>query len=162
MRELPSEDDDPFIRSLREAGIRPPPPLKVGGTAATPPRRILPIALVLLATGWAVSLFVIGIVLRFGQSAEIMAWAIVFLMMSVSGVFYPVEALPGGLQPLAAVLPTTYAFEAMRAILDGEPMPWDQLGIAAAMTVALGLAGVAFAAHMLRVFRRGGYVTRFS
>jgi hypothetical protein len=30
------------------------------------------------------------------------------------------------------------------------------------MTVVTAVAGVAFAAHMLRVFRRGGYVTRFS
>lgn len=123
---------------------------------------VVPIAAVLLATGWAVSLFVIGIVLRFGQSAEIMAWAIIFLMLSLSGVFYPVEALPGALQPLAAILPTTYAFEAMRSILDGEPMPWGELGVAAGMTVVMAAAGVAFAAHMLRVFRRGGYVTRFS
>ena len=52
MRELPSEDDDPFIRSLREAGIRPPPPRKVDGTPRTRPRRILPIALTLLAVGF--------------------------------------------------------------------------------------------------------------
>ena len=123
---------------------------------------VIPIAAVLLATGWAVSLFVIGVVLRFGQSAEIMAWAIIFLMLSLSGAFYPIEALPGMLQPLGAVLPTTYAFEAMRALLDGEPMPWGLLGIAAGMTVVTAIAGVAFAAHMLRVFRRGGYVTRFS
>jgi len=123
---------------------------------------VIPIAAVLLATGWSVSLFVIGIVLRFGQSAEIMAWAVIFLMLSLSGVFYPVEALPGALQPIAGVLPTTYAFNAMRAILDGKGIPWDQLGIAAAMTVVMAVAGVAFAAHMLRVFRRGGDVTRFS
>ena len=32
--------------------------------------------------------------------------------MPLSGVFYPVEALPGVLQPIAPLLPTTHAFAA--------------------------------------------------
>jgi ABC-2 type transport system permease protein len=122
----------------------------------------LPIAALLLVSGWTVSLFVIGLVLRFGQSAEIIAWAIVFLMLAVSGVFYPVEALPGVFEPLAHALPTTHAFEAARDVLDGRPLPWDELAVGAAGCVALGVAGVAFVTAMLAVFRRRGYVTRFS
>lgn len=37
MRDIPPADEDPFIRGLREAGIRPPPPLKRVGDG--PPRR---------------------------------------------------------------------------------------------------------------------------
>ena len=35
---------------------------------------LIPIGSVLLIAGWSISLFVIGLVLRFGQSAEVMAW----------------------------------------------------------------------------------------
>ena len=52
---------------------------------------LIPIAAVLLVVGWAISLFVMGIVLRFGTGAEALAWGIMFVVMPLSGVFYPVE-----------------------------------------------------------------------
>jgi ABC-2 type transport system permease protein len=123
---------------------------------------ILPLISVLLVVGWAISLFVIGLVLRYGPSADILAWGILFVVMPLSGVFYPVEALPGPLQPLARVLPTTHAFRAGRQLLDGAPMPWGELAYATAATAVAVAAGLWFVLHMLRVFRHRGYVTRFS
>lgn len=123
---------------------------------------LIPIGTLLLFAGWSISLFVVGLVLRFGQSAEVLAWGILFVVMPLSGVFYPVDALPGVLQPIAMVLPTTHAFAAARAVLDGEPLPWDQLAYALLGTVVLAAAGLAFIARMLSTFRRRGYVTRFS
>jgi ABC-2 type transport system permease protein len=82
--------------------------------------------------------------------------------MPLSGVFYPVEALPGILQPIAMVLPTTHAFAAARAVLDGEPLPWDELAMALAGTIVLAALGLWFVTTMLRTFRQRGYVTRFS
>ena len=116
----------------------------------------------LLIAGWSISLFVIGLVLRFGQSAEVMAWGILFVVMPLSGIFYPVDALPTALQPLSVLLPTTHAFTALRAVLDGDPMPWDQFAIAAAGCVGVALVGLWFVSHMLKTFRRRGYITRFS
>jgi ABC-2 type transport system permease protein len=123
---------------------------------------LLPIGALLLVAGWSISLFVIGLVLRFGQSAEVLAWGILFVIMPLSGVFYPVESLPTVLQPIAQILPTTHAFNAARALLDGQPMPWDQMLYALAGCVLVAILGVAFLAHMLTVFRRRGLVTRFS
>jgi ABC-2 type transport system permease protein len=51
-----------------------------------------------------------------------------FLMMFLSGVFFPVESLPGWLQPVAQVLPLTYFVDGLR---DG-------------MVYASGLASAAF------------------
>ncbi len=123
---------------------------------------LVPIAAALVILGWAVGLFTIGLMLRYGQSAEILAWGINFVLLSISGVFNPVDALPGPLQPIASVLPSTHAFNAVREILDGQPLPWDEVTAAlVGSTVAL-LAGIAYATRMLRVFRRRGFVTRFS
>ncbi|HNH96779.1 MAG TPA: hypothetical protein PLY51_14495 [Microthrixaceae bacterium] len=72
------------------------------------------------------------------------------------------DALPAVLQPLAAVLPTTHAFAALRTVLDGDPMPWDQIAIAAAGCVGVALVGLWFVSHMLKTFRQRGYITRFS
>ncbi len=123
---------------------------------------LLPIALILLVSGWAIAFVVIGLMLRFGQSAEILAWGINFVVMAVSGVFNPIDAIPGVLQPLARLLPTTHAFIALRQLLDGGGVPWDQivLGIIGSI-VGLALS-IAYVVHMLHVFRRRGFVTRFS
>ena len=123
---------------------------------------VLVLAVVLLVLGWAMGLFMIGVVLRFGQSAEILTWALPFLLMGLSGVFNPIRAIPGVLQPVSTVLPTTYAFEAGRTLLDGRPMPWGDVARAAGGGVVLLVLAAWFCTRMLATFRRRGYVTRDS
>jgi ABC-2 type transport system permease protein len=123
---------------------------------------LIPIATTLIILGWAVGLFTIGLMLRYGQSAEILAWGINFVLLSISGVFNPVDALPGPLQPIAEVLPSTHAFNAVRTLLDGDPMPWDEVVAGLVGSVVALLLGIAYATWMLRVFRRRGLITRFS
>ena len=123
---------------------------------------LVPIGLLLLLAGWSISLFVVGLVLRFGQSAEVLAWGILFVVMPLSGVFYPVDALPPVLQPIARVLPTTHVFAAARTVIDGQPLPWDELAYALVGTIVLAGLGVVYVTSMLKTFRHRGYVTRFS
>jgi ABC-2 type transport system permease protein len=123
---------------------------------------LVPVIAVLLLGGWAIALLVVGLMLRFGNGAEALAWGIMFVVMPLGGVFYPVEALPGFIRPLSALLPTTHAFAAGRALIDGGPMPWGELGLAAVGTVVATAAALAFLWLMLRVFRQRGYVTRYT
>jgi ABC-2 type transport system permease protein len=116
----------------------------------------------LILSGWALGLAMIGLLLRFGQSAEIYIWATSFLVLALSGVFNPIHAIPGPLQPVAKILPTTYAFEAGRKLLDGQAVPWGDLGWAAGGgLLALAVAGI-YVARMLATFRARGFVTRYS
>jgi ABC-2 type transport system permease protein len=71
----------------------------------------------LLLTAWAVGTVVSGVILRNGLGAEGLAWTLMFLIMPIAAVFYPVATLPAFLQPVAWALPPTYVFEGMRAIL---------------------------------------------
>jgi ABC-2 type transport system permease protein len=124
---------------------------------------LLPIAALLLGVGWAVALFVIGLVLRFGSGAEALAWGVMFTLMPLSGVFYPVAALPGGAcSRWPRVLPTTHAFAAGRGLINDGVMQWDEVGLAAAGTAAMLAAALAFVVWMLRVFRARGFITRYS
>ena len=66
---------------------------------------LVPGAVILLIFGWAVSLLVIGMTLQYGDSAEVFSWGVLVLLMPLSGVFYPVEALPPILQPIAEMIP---------------------------------------------------------
>jgi ABC-2 type transport system permease protein len=123
---------------------------------------LVPVIAVLLLGGWAIALFVVALILRFGNGAEALAWGIMFVVMPLGGVFYPVEALPAVMRPVSQLLPTTHAFAAGRDLIDGGPMPWGELGLAAAGTLVATAAALAFLAWMLRLFRRRGYVTRYS
>lgn len=123
---------------------------------------LVPVVAVLVAAGWALALVVIGLVLRFGTGAEALAWGMLFVLMPLSGVFYPVSSLPGFLQPVALVLPTTHAFAAAHVLAEGGGIPWDTLGLAAATTVLFGGAACVFLVRMLRTFRARGYITRYT
>jgi ABC-2 type transport system permease protein len=123
---------------------------------------VVPLALCLLVAGWAMGLFMVGLVLRFGQSAEILTWAMPFLVLALSGVFNPIRAIPGPLQPLAQILPTTYAFDAGRALLGGAGVPWADLARAGLGSLVLLILAAWFARRMLATFRQRGYVTRYS
>ncbi|MFO7571145.1 MAG: ABC transporter permease [Gaiellaceae bacterium] len=72
-------------------------------------------------------------------------------LLVVSGVYYPVEVLPGWMQFIAKFSPATYALEGAReAILDGAPLSemWDEIW-------PLLIIGVVSIPIGLWVFRRG-------
>jgi ABC-2 type transport system permease protein len=121
---------------------------------------LIPLVAILLVVGWAIALFVIGLILRVGQGAEILAWGAIALIMPLSGIFYPVSALPDALQPLAQALPTTHVFEAARGVLAGDGLSWAQVGIAAAETLVLVAGAIWFLVAMLATFRKRGYISR--
>jgi ABC-2 type transport system permease protein len=123
---------------------------------------LIPIAAILLVVGWAIALFVIGVTLRYGSGAEALAWGVLFAVMPLSGVFYPVESLPALVRPLARVLPTTHAFAAMRVILDGGSIPWGTIGLGSLGAVVLTGLALGFLLQMLKLFRARGYISRYS
>jgi ABC-2 type transport system permease protein len=57
---------------------------------------------------------VLALVLRFGQRAEVAAWAFSYLLMLLCGLYYPVSVLPRGFQILAQFIPLTYFLEYFR------------------------------------------------
>jgi ABC-2 type transport system permease protein len=114
---------------------------------------LIPVGVVLLIVGWAISLLVIGLVLRFGTGAEALAWGVMF---------YPTDALPAVMRPIALALPTTHAFSALRSLVDGNGNDWGQLTLAAVGSLVLLALSMWFLVTMLRVFRKRGYVTRYT
>lgn len=123
---------------------------------------LIPVFALLTIVGWAIALFVIGLVLRFGMGAEALAWGVMFVIMPLSGAFYPITVLPGWLQPVSKALPTTHAFAAGRSLIDGGDLDWGSLGLAALTAALAVLVAGWFVVRMLALFRRRGYVTRFS
>lgn len=99
----------------------------------------------LVAMGWAIGLFISGLLMRVGLGAEALAWGLVFAIAPLSAVFYPLSTLPGWLQLPAQFLPSTHVFEGMRAILHDGTVRLDHLGLAAGLDcLYLGLGVWAF------------------
>ena len=71
----------------------------------------------LMIFGWAFGLVLCALLLRFGFGAEGLAWAGIFALTPLSGVYYPISTLPEWLQPAAWAIPPSYVFEGMRAVL---------------------------------------------
>jgi ABC-2 type transport system permease protein len=110
----------------------------------------------LMLTSWAIGIFVSGLILRNGMGAENLAWSIMFLFMPLTCVYYPVETLPTWLQPVAWLLPPTYVFEGMRALVIDKVFRPD-LMLAALALNALWFAGGVFGfLQLLRSARRQG------
>jgi ABC-2 type transport system permease protein len=57
---------------------------------------------------------VLALVLRFGQRAEVAAWAFSYLMLLLCGLYYPVSVLPAWAQAVARFIPLTYFLEYFR------------------------------------------------
>ena len=80
-------------------------------------------SLVILGTG-SISLIGLGIVsavlpMLFTERGSQMAYIIRAVMLLVSGVYYPVSVLPGWMQWISRVTPTTYMLDGLRASIQG-------------------------------------------
>jgi ABC-2 type transport system permease protein len=108
----------------------------------------------LLAFGWSIGLAVSAMILRFGLGAEELAWAAIFLVAPVSGVYYPIGVLPPWLQSVAWALPSAHVFEGMRGVLLQGDFSWSHFRAAALLDVVflgIGIVTFQFAVKYARV-----------
>ncbi len=78
---------------------------------------LIPFFISLLIVGWWAGLIVGGLLLRFGQRIETIAWSGVFLLAPFSAIYYPVSSLPSWAQKIAQIIPSSYIFEGMREVV---------------------------------------------
>lgn len=110
----------------------------------------------LLVMGWGMGLLVSGLVMRYGLGAESLAWVAVFAVQPISGIYYPISTLPGWLQPVAWLLPSSYVFEGMRALLFTHQFRLDLMASAVALNVLYLALGAALFLIAFRIARKEG------
>ena len=110
----------------------------------------------LFLTSWAVAILVSGLLLRNGLGAESLAWGIMFLFLPLTCVYYPVAVLPAWLQTFAWMLPPTYVFEGMRALVIDHTFRADLMLEASALNAAVFAAAATAFVMLLRSARREG------
>ena len=110
----------------------------------------------LILTSWAVGIVVSGVLLRNGMGAESLAWTLMFVLMPLTCVYYPVSVLPDWLQVLAWTLPPTYVFEGMRALIMEHVFRADLMVEAFALNALYFAVAVVAFLQLLKSARRVG------
>jgi len=120
----------------------------------------IPFIISLLLFGWILGIFVVAIILRYGTTAQVLAFGIIFLVQPFSAVFYPVSALPTVLQYVAYILPSTYVFEGMRTIIATGTLPLMPMVISFALNVVYLVLVMWFFYAMFRVVKKKGLLLK--
>jgi ABC-2 type transport system permease protein len=123
---------------------------------------LIPFLLVLFLFGIALGIVASAMVLRLGPASEWLVWPIPALLAPFAGVFYPLSTLPTWMQTVGHLLPPSYVFEGMRAIVAGNGFDPTTLVTGLALAVAqILLAGYCFSA-VVRYAIRSGLLARYS
>jgi ABC-2 type transport system permease protein len=105
---------------------------------------------------WALGMVSTGAVLRWGMGAESIAWLIVFLLLPLACVFYPVATLPAWLQVVALALPPTHVFEGLRALVIAQTFNSDDMLRALVLNALYAAGAYGLFRHLLDSARRNG------
>src|SRR5215469_1143696 len=123
---------------------------------------VVPFLLILFMLGIALGIAGSAIVLRLGPVAEWFIWPIPAVLSPFAGVFYPLSTLPAWMQYCARLLPASYVFEGMRAVVTSRSVSVPNLLIGAGLSILyIWLAGWFFG-HIYRIAVRSGLIARYS
>jgi ABC-2 type transport system permease protein len=110
----------------------------------------------LVMMSWALGFLSIGAVTRWGLGAESFAWLVVFILLPLVCVYYPLSTLPAWLQPVALALPPTHVFEGLRALILEGTFRGGAMLVAFLLNIVYLGAGYAVFRWLLEEARRAG------
>jgi ABC-2 type transport system permease protein len=123
---------------------------------------LVPFLLVLFLFGIALGIFGSGMVLRLGPASEWFIWPIPALIAPFAGVFYPLSTLPQWMRDISLLLPPSYVFEGMRALISGGPVSGAALLWSGCLTTLYILSACWFFIRTYRRAVRTGLIARYS
>lgn len=96
---------------------------------------LIPAIVSLTLTGWAAGFAVAGMIIRYGEKIQTLAWSGVALLAPFSAVYYPLSILPAWAQKVSLFIPSTYVFEELREILFTGFISYDKLLVSFALNI---------------------------
>ena len=123
---------------------------------------VMPFILVLFLFGIAIGIFGSAIVLRFGPASEWFIWPIPALLSPFVGVLYPVSTLPQWMQIISRILPPSYVFEALRAIVAGKGVSLAALTWSAVLACGYIILAYRVFVNVYKGTLRTGLIARYS
>jgi ABC-2 type transport system permease protein len=123
---------------------------------------LVPFLLVLFLFGITLGICAVAMVLQFGPAAEWLVWPIPAILSPFAAVFYPLSVLPRWMQVFSHLLPPSYVFESMRAVLAGKPVSHAGLLWGGGLAVLYLVLACWFFHRVYRHAVRTGLITRYS
>ena len=123
---------------------------------------VIPFVLVLFLFGVALGIAASAMVLRLGPASEWLVWPMTALLAPFVGVYYPLDTLPAWMRAIGAVLPPSYVFESMRALINGQTLAVTRLAMSAGLAILQLLLASYFFAWVFRYSVRTGLLARYS
>ena len=123
---------------------------------------LIPFVMVLFLFGVALGIVASALVLRLGPASEWLVWPMPALLSPFVGVYYPLATLPAWMRAVGYLLPPSYVFEGMRALVNGQPFSVTGLMIGAALAVVQVMLAGYFFARVFRYTVRTGLLARYS
>lgn len=123
---------------------------------------LAPFILVLFLVGIALGIFAVAMVLRLGPASEWFIWPIPAVLSPFAGVFYPLATLPHWMRAISYLLPPSYVFESMRAILAGRAISISALATGGGLALVYILLACWFFQTTYRHAVRTGLIARYS
>ncbi|MDG2170848.1 MAG: ABC transporter permease [Opitutales bacterium] len=123
---------------------------------------LIPFFIMLMVFGFSLGILSVALILRWGQAAESLAWAVPFMIQPFSAVFYSVDTLPSFMQTVAWCFPSTYIFEGMREFIRTGVMDWSAILISAALNVVYLALAAAIFIWMFAKARKLGLLTKIA
>ena len=123
---------------------------------------IVPFLLVLFLFGIALGIFASALVLRFGPASEWIVWPVPAFISPFAAIFYPVSTLPHWMQWVSFLLPPSYVFEGMRAIVSGNAYRGTTLFLGIGLAALYILLASWFFTIIHRHAVRTGLLARYS
>lgn len=121
---------------------------------------LIPLFANLLIMGWAVAMVTTGMIMRWGQASEALAWGIPFLIQPFCAAFYPLASMPAWLQPVALAIPATHVFEGMRDVLAGHGLSLNRVLWAFGLNILYLIAAALFFRFMYEKARAMGLLAK--
>lgn len=116
---------------------------------------LIAIISLLLISGWSLGLFLVGILLFMGKRGVELAFAICWVLLPFSCVYYPLEVFPLLLQKIVWLIPMTHIFTATRTILNGG-YAWNSIAISFGLNIVYLILAVSFFAFMFNRSKKSG------
>ena len=123
---------------------------------------VMPFLLVLFLFGISLGIFGSALVFRFGPASEWFIWPIPALISPFAGVLYPISTLPQWMQSISRLLPPSYVFEGLRAVVLGGTASGIALVWGGCLAVGYILLAYWFFTRVYRSALRTGLIARYS
>ncbi len=123
---------------------------------------ILVLLLNVFMTSIWIALFVNSMILRWGKRVVSFAWTLALVVNPLSGVMYPIKALPAALQYISWCLPTSYVFEGMRSLLTTNTVDIRYVGMSVGLNIIYVVIATAVYYYTFKKAREHGWLIKLA